>query len=273
MKNKWVQLLQDCTFVQLFYLWVLLGIGFGSAYYLLSLMPQNALLYFNKPLDHGLFDFFNMVYYSFVTLTSTGYGDIVPLGLSKALSVIEIICGLIVFGFLISKLVSTRQEKIIEQLYDVSFKEKVDKMRTMLHFYRTNISKIIDRVKVTSLVRRSDIIKIESGIEGLNHGVASVKDFLIAENKRSIIKVDEMTLHLLFGSLHSSVNKMIEIIKVFDDKKYVWKKKSLVRSLSNFTNHVKDLKNLYEKEQLKDDLKGSLKHLDESLKHLESLVK
>lgn len=273
MKNKWVQLLQECTFVQLFYLWVLLGIGFGSFYYLVSLMPQNALLYFNKPLGHGLFDFLNMVYYSFVTLTSTGYGDIVPLGLSKIVTVVEIFCGLIVFGFLITKLVSTRQEKIIEQLYDVSFKEKVDKMRSMLYFYKTNISRVVDRVKITSLVRRSDIIKLESSINGLNNSIGDVKNFLVAENKKSIVKVDDSTLSLLFNSLNSSVSKITEILKLFNDKKCNWKKKSTVKELSDFINCVKELKGIYEKEQLKEDLRGILRNLDDSLKQLESLIK
>ncbi len=273
MKNKWVQLLQECTFVQLFYLWVLLGIGFSSVYYLVSLMPQNALLYFGKPLGHGLLDFLNMIYFSFITLTSTGYGDIVPLGLSKIITVAEIFCGLIVFGFLITKLVSTRQEKIIEQLYDVSFKEKVDKMRSMLYFYRTHIARIIDRVKVTSLVRRSDILKLESSISGLNSSIGDVKNFLIAENKKSIIKVDDLTLNLLFNSLNSSVSKVTEILKLFSEKNYVWKKKTIQKELSNFTGYIKELKSVYEKEHLKEDLKGILVNLDDSLKQLEGLIK
>lgn len=271
--KRWVTLLQECTFVQLFYLWVLLGIGFGSVYYLVSLMPQNALLYFNKPLAHGLFDFLDMIYYSFVTLTSTGYGDIVPLGLSKIVTVAEIFCGLVVFGFLITKLVSTRQEKIIEQLYDVSFKEKVDKMRSMLYFYKTNVSRIVDRVKVTSLIRRSDIIKLESSVDGLNNSINDIKNFLVAENKRSIVKVDDLTLNLMFNSLNSSVSKINEILKLFDEKKCPWKKKTLVKGLSNFANSIKDLKGIYMKEQVKEDLKNILGNLEEPLKQLELLIK
>lgn len=271
--NKWIKLLQECTFVQLFYLWVLLGIGFGSVYYLVSLMPQNSLLSLGKPLTHGLLDFLNMIYFSFVTLTSTGYGDIVPLGISKVVAIIEIVCGMIVFGFLISKLVSTRQEKIIEQLYDVSFKEKVDKMRSMLYFYRTHLIRIVDRVKVTSLVRRSDLIKLESSIDGFNSSLNNVRNFLIAENRKSIIKVDDLTLNLLFNSINSSVSKITETLKLFEDKKCIWKKKTILKDLSNFVTCIKELKGIQWKEELKEDTKGILRNLDESLKQLEVLIK
>ncbi len=151
--KKWVNLLENCTFVQIVYLWASIGVGFAILYYLLSFTPQNTLLFLAKPINHGASDFLTVVYFSFVTLTSTGYGDVVPLGISRILAVIEIFLGLVVFGFLISKLVSARQEKIIEELYDSSLEEKVSKIRTTLYIYRTNISRLIQRIEATRRVK------------------------------------------------------------------------------------------------------------------------
>ncbi|MDP2907780.1 MAG: potassium channel family protein [Nanoarchaeota archaeon] len=273
--KMWMQFLQECTFLQILYLWILSGLFFASTYYLITLAPKNELIYLDKPLGHGLTDFLNMIYFSFVTLTSAsmGYGETVPSGLVKILVIIEIFMGLILFGILISKFMSTRQEKIIEQLYDVSFKEKVDKMRSMLYFYRTHLIRIVDRVKVTSLVRRSDLIKLESSIDGFNSSLNNVRNFLIAENRKSIIKVDDLTLNLLFNSINSSVSKITETLKLFEDKKCLWKKKTILKDLSNFINCIKDLEGIQWKEELKEDTKGILRNLDESLKQLEVQIK
>lgn len=272
MKNKWVQLLQNCTFVQLFYLWVLLGIGFGSAYYLLSLIPQNALLYFNRPLDHGLFNFLNMVYFSFITLTSTGYGDIVPLGLSKILSIIEIFCGLIVFGFLISKMVSTRQEEIIEQLYDVSLEEKVSKIRTALYIYRTNISRLIQRIEATRRVKPLDIVELEANLEGLRTNITRVSKFLISESKNPVTRVNDLTLNLLFNSIHLSLAKIIEIIKQLNTKKYDWKQKTIARHISSCIDSAKEVQEIYQKKPLKDEIRTLLQTIENSLRELKTLM-
>lgn len=273
-----MQFLQGCTFLEILYLWVLTGLFFASMYYLTTLLPNNKLIYLDRPLTHSLTDFLNMVYFSFVTLTSTsmGYGETVPSGLVKILVIIEIFMGLVLFGILIAKFMSTRQEKIIEQLYDASFKEKVDKMRSMLYVYKAHIMRIVDRVKVTSIIRRSDILKLESSIIGMNNSIGEVRRFLIEEDKKSIVKVDDLTLGTLFNSLNSSVSKVTEILTLFNDKNYAWKKKTILKQLSNFTGYIRDLKGIYEKEekeQLKDDLRGILRSLNESLKQLDVLIK
>ncbi len=271
--NKWVDRLQNSTFRQIVYLWIAIGIGFAGIYYFLNYTPENTMLFMGKPLDHNFSDFITMLYFSFVTLTSTGYGDVIPLGLSRIISVIEIFFGLVVFGFLISKLVSARQEKIIEELYDISFEDKVSRLRSQLYIYRVNISRIIDRITNTRFVKRSDMVSLESNLEGMKGSISRIKMFLESENKKSISKVDDITLNLLFNSFSLSVSRMIEIFTLLDSKKYQWKKKSVTDHVSSCISSIRETQALFEKKKIKDEVKNLMKTLDDSMKQLEEIIK
>jgi len=51
--------------------------------------------------------FFDFLYYSFVSLTTFGYGDLTPLGdFAKALAIVEAVIGVFYMGIIISRLVS-----------------------------------------------------------------------------------------------------------------------------------------------------------------------
>lgn len=270
--KKWVNLLENCTFVQIVYLWISVGMGFAILYYLLSFTPQNTLIHITKPINHGASDFLTVVYFSFVTLTSTGYGDVVPLGISRILAVIEIFLGLVVFGFLISKLVSARQEKIIEELYDSSLEEKVSKIRTTLYIYRTNISRLIQRIEATRRVKPLDIVELEANLEGLRTNITRVSKFLISESKNPVTRVNDLTLNLLFNSIHLSLAKIIEIIKQLNTKKYDWKQKTIARHISSCIDSAKEVQEVYQKKPLKDEIRTLLQTLENSLRELKSLM-
>lgn len=52
------------------------------------------------------------IYFSIVTITSLGYGDIQPMGYSRAIASMEVLCGLVLVGFAVGKLTSETGAKI-----------------------------------------------------------------------------------------------------------------------------------------------------------------
>jgi len=82
--------------------YILLGMSWAYAYYLLEKFHPHS---FNISENAGI-DIGNFLYYSFVTLTSTGYGDILALTKSaRALSILEVISGQLYLAIMISRLV------------------------------------------------------------------------------------------------------------------------------------------------------------------------
>lgn len=58
----------------------------------------------------------DFIYFSVVTVSTLGYGDLTPVGLSRALAASETLFGLFFVGYSISQVVSAKQEALVEYL-------------------------------------------------------------------------------------------------------------------------------------------------------------
>src|SRR5205807_1918707 len=70
--------------------------------------------------------FFDCLYFSIVTFTSLGYGDIVPTSYGRLAASLEVIRGLAFLGLAIAKLSSMKQSYLIAQLYARDAQERLE---------------------------------------------------------------------------------------------------------------------------------------------------
>ena len=87
--------------------YLLVGFGFASLYYLLATIQPGA-FYFDPILNsRKAFDRFDFIYYSFGTMTSLGAAGITPVsGQARSFSIIEAILGVLYLAVLIARLMS-----------------------------------------------------------------------------------------------------------------------------------------------------------------------
>jgi len=109
-------------------------VGFGFAYWLVRVAGGRSLTVSGAPLMPDIGGLVSSVYFSFVTALSIGYGDVTPVGVARVLAVTEGAAGLILFGVVISKLVSRRQEELTEEIHRITFGERLDRVQTNLHY-------------------------------------------------------------------------------------------------------------------------------------------
>ena len=82
--------------------YILLGLVWAHAYFLVEIFHPNSF----KGSENMGDDIWNFIYYSFVTLTTVGYGDILAVTKSaRALSILEAITGQLYLAVMISRLV------------------------------------------------------------------------------------------------------------------------------------------------------------------------
>ena len=94
---------------------LLLGLVFAQAYKLIALYVPEAFAIGGVPAAPGAMDH-RYTYYSFITLTSTGYGDITPLHpYARSLAAFEAITGQLYLAVLIARLVGLEMEWREEQ--------------------------------------------------------------------------------------------------------------------------------------------------------------
>jgi hypothetical protein len=78
----------------------------GVAYWLGALEGEHGLIEAGSPVVADLKGFTSAIYFSLVTATSVGYGDIVPVGIARVIAVAEAISALLMFGAVVAKFVS-----------------------------------------------------------------------------------------------------------------------------------------------------------------------
>ncbi|HVB38201.1 MAG TPA: potassium channel family protein, partial [Vicinamibacterales bacterium] len=122
----------DRSVGQLLSLWLGVVLACGILYWLADYESIDALRESGAVMGHSWRDLLTAEYFSFVTATSVGFGDVVPAGLSRVLAVVEAMAGLVIFGSLISKFVSRRQDRIIAEIHQTTFEEGLARVRTNL---------------------------------------------------------------------------------------------------------------------------------------------
>ena len=89
---------------------LLLGLVFAQAYKLIELYYPHAFAILGKPAEPAEMAY-RYIYYSFITLTSTGYGDITPLHpYARSLATFEAVVGQLYLAVLIARLVGLEME-------------------------------------------------------------------------------------------------------------------------------------------------------------------
>lgn len=123
-------------------------IGFGLLYYLLT-QYGHGIGRDNEILDNATF--LTGIYFSIVTISSLGYGDMHPMGISKVLACLEVLFGLVMIGVMIAKVTSYRVERIyssdaqkrLENFAEGFNKSQRDFAEIMTNFEATRFEEIV----------------------------------------------------------------------------------------------------------------------------------
>jgi len=103
---------------------VLFGVGYWAA-----ALGGNLIYTWNPEVQPGFGD---ALYFSVVTISSLGYGDIRPVGWARALVGLEVFVGLAFFGLLVAKVSSVKQDYILRRMYGEAVDEKLASLHTQL---------------------------------------------------------------------------------------------------------------------------------------------
>lgn len=216
--NTWTDKL---GFIQILFIWIGGIVSFGLFYYLF--IGESSFLFsnLNKEPAEGLL---NYVYFSFITATSTGFGDIVPLGYFKIIAIFEVIFGLILLALVTSKLVSIKQDVILGEIYEISFNERINRLRSSLLLFRQSLNKMINKIE-ENYAKKRDINEIYVYFSPLEDILKEISTLLNKKGRNNFTKViDPVDMELIINSVTSSFKKINELIMMMEEKKFEWKR-------------------------------------------------
>lgn len=88
-------------------MYIMLGFAFGAVFYLLNILDPNSFAVSNQILAGRSTP--DLMYFSFVTLATLGYGDITPsTNIARSLAVVEALVGMLYIAVFMARLVSMR---------------------------------------------------------------------------------------------------------------------------------------------------------------------
>lgn len=218
--KKVINWLDKLTFFRILVLWALVIIAFGVIYHILQ---TNSSYLFSVYKQSPVEMIKDSIYFSFVTATTTGFGDIVPIGEFRWITIFEVIFGLILLAVVTSKLVSIKQDAILSELYDISFNERITRLRSSLLLLRQNTDKIITKIEDNS-IKQSEVRNVYTYFSSLEDSLTESLN-LITNSGRShfVKKLDSVNAELIFNSIISSLDKLHELISILIQKNIEWK--------------------------------------------------
>ena len=131
--NAFLDMIDSLSTGRLFLLWLAMILACGTAYWISDVLGAHALVDGAAPISRGIDGLLTAIYFSFTTATSVGYGDVLPRGAARVLAIIEAVGGLLVFGAIVSKFVSRRQDRIVSEIHRITFEDRLDRVQTGLH--------------------------------------------------------------------------------------------------------------------------------------------
>jgi hypothetical protein len=213
--------LDRLSFPAIMLVWITLVMIFGALYYFLT--DNNTFLYYN-PTQAPVEGILNHIYFSFITATTTGFGDIVPMGGFRVIAIVEVVLGFLLLAVVTSKFISVKQNVILEEIYEVSFHERINRLRSSLLIFRQNIGRIISRIEENEIKKRE--------INDLYTYVSSFEDILREvyilihkpEGSQYTKTLDPLNAEVVINSIINSFEKLNELIVVMDQNKIEWRR-------------------------------------------------
>jgi hypothetical protein len=205
--TSFLDLLAGWSLERLVGFWLGMIVVFGVVYWMAGVGMGWGLQAGNVAVKPDLEGLGTAIYFSFVTALSIGYGDVIPLGALRILAVAEGIAGLLIFGCVISKLVSRRQEELTAEIHRTTFDDRLDRVRTNLHLVFSDFGAVQQLQAEQGSLPGQVLRRLESTVRVFRGELQTVHDLLY----RSQVVPDEEALESLLANLVICLQSLAEL--------------------------------------------------------------
>ncbi len=212
--------LDKVTFLHILCIWLSVVLAFALVYFFLP--TQDSFLY-SVLEKQPIRSFLDALHFSFMSAVTVSFGNILPFGFFKLISMAEILFAFLLLAVVTSKLVSIKQDIILGELYEISFDERVNQIRSSLLLFRQNLDRLMDKSEEGSLQKR-EVLGLHTHLTSLEDVIGEVRTMITKQGHYHFIKhIDAVNAELIFNSLVSSFERLGELLTLLNKKKIVWK--------------------------------------------------
>lgn len=220
--GHFLEKLTSLSYHQLFGIWISLAVLFAVGYFLFASIgdvshhgPE-----FLVGIENPWIRFFDSLYYSIITATSTGYGDITPRGFSKALAAIQSMSALFIFAVFVTKLVSHHQEVALQEVHRLTFEDIFHNIREGLFILRKDFDGLIHKVEDGEQLNHEDWDTLFIAFKQAQSLIAEIPDFYNDDN--TLYTIDTRREDLLHEAVHRTLHRMNHLLDVCSKYNVDW---------------------------------------------------
>jgi len=205
-----LDLVQQQSTMQLFFLWIGTIVVSGLCFWLGARAGEHGLVEGGHPVGGDFNGFISAIYFSFVTATSIGYGDIVPVGFARVIACGEAVTALLIFGAVVAKFVSHRSDQLVGEIHRVTFEERLDRIQANLHIV------ISDMLAITAVTEAPDpalhriSARLESSLLLFQTELRSIHDLLYQPK----LTVEEGVLTAILADLSLGLTVFVDLLGI-----------------------------------------------------------
>jgi potassium channel LctB len=192
--------------------WVGMILFFGFLYWAVEAVAGSGLSERGVPVPPTWSGLSTALYFSFVTATSVGYGDVVPVGWMRLLAIVEAASGILILGFIVSKFLSRRQEEVMEEIHRISFEARLDSVQTSLHLVLSDLQQILDDFSGDAVPRPGSIARAESAAMVFAGELRTIHGLLYRPQRAP----DEEVLEAILANLAAAFTVLAEVVSCLE---------------------------------------------------------
>jgi hypothetical protein len=239
--------IERTSYGSLFIIWCNFTIFFALLYFLFSTYAPGHGAIVLTAIENPWIRLANGLYYSIITATSTGYGDIVPEGFSKVFAAIQSTFSLFLFAAFVTKLISYRQEVTLHEVHKLTFDENFHNIREEFFLTRKDFDRVIVVAQQTHAIPDElweDLVTAYQRIQGL---FREIPTFYADDDNHYTI--DALGEELLLAAVQRTFHRLNSMFNTLSREGIDWTahEKGLVE-LRNLVQKAKDISPLW-KEQ------------------------
>lgn len=210
--------LSRANYSTLFLLWIFMNL-FCTGFYFAATQWFPAHAPTISPTLLPLERLWESAYFSLTTATTLGYGDILPLGASKAVAVMQAAVGVLIFGILIAKLVARHTDEVVSDVHRLSFESVFYHIRQGLFIVRRDLEGLLREAEHNGTLSAREwenlsacYLQAQSLLEELPHFYVNSSAYVI-DAKREALMID---------SVQRTVGNVLHLLQAFEHKGIAW---------------------------------------------------
>jgi Ion channel len=203
-----LDLVQQQSTLKLFFLWMGTIVISGLCFWLGARAGEHGLVEGGHPVGADFNGFISAIYFSFVTATSIGYGDIVPVGFARVIACAEAVTALLIFGAVVAKFVSHRSDLLVGEIHRVTFEERLDRIQTNLHLVISDLISITAVTEVPDPPINRIAARLESSMLLFQTEMRTIHDLLYQPK----LTVEEGVLSTILADLSLALTVFVDLL-------------------------------------------------------------